>query len=320
MNTFKKLIDTIRKHGDDPLFKGVLLMGPTASGKTGLAIDIAKELKNAVIINADSMQIYEHLLVLTARPGEEEREKIENTPYLLDGVLKGNQKASTGWWCDKATSLIQEFRNLCKVPILVGGTGLYFKALLEGLSPIPEIPYETRLQVRDMTNEMSLEAMQRLLLTYDAEAFLYSDPQRLLRALEVVIATGSPIQSFYQQKKPLIEGKFITIGIEIERALLYEKINHRFSTMITEGAIEEVEALIKMQLDGDHPILKATGVSPLSSYLAGKCSLEEAVQEAQKQTRNYAKRQQTWMRHQMVFDCCLSGGECINAIKLRHFC
>ncbi len=276
----------------------VILTGPTASGKTPFALALAHPLKGG-LINADSMQIYDHLHILTARPSAEERRACND--YALDGVLSGHTKASTGWWVKEAAMTIESYFKRGLTPIVVGGTGLYLKSLVEGLSPVPDIPDDIRAFTRNL-REIPFEVLKKDLAATFPYTDFYQDPQRLLRAYEVYLATGKHIKDFQGMKTPTVRCDFITIGLLPNRDALYKKINERFDMMTKQGALEEVEALLRMNLDPDHPILKATGVDAIKGYLSGHYNRQEMTEKGQQHTRQYAKRQVTWMKNQLVLD------------------
>lgn len=302
--------------------KCLIITGPTASGKTKLAFDIAR-LTLGYIINADSMQLYDHLRILTARPSPEELHAYEEIPYHLDGVISGTQKASVGWWVSAAAEHIEKAWTQDKLPIVVGGTGMYLKALMEGISPVPEVPGEIREEIRKLGENHSLDDLQKLLKTQDPHTSLYNDKQRLLRAFEVISATGTPLRQFQNQKSPLVNAHFITLAMMPEREKLYTTINQRFDHMMEEGVLEEVRKLMEIQLPQDHPILGATGYRDLRDYFLKKISLSDAIEKAKQHSRNYAKRQYTWIRGQMKCDEILTrvphGEELSQILKLQNF-
>jgi len=292
----------------------LIITGPTASGKTPLALYLARIL-NGYIINADSMQLYDHLKILTARPIQDELEGVQRIftpqiqkdgvdliPYALDGVLSGNVRGSVGWWIKEAVSHMQAAFSQNKTPIIVGGTGLYIKGLMEGLSHIPDISRDIQQEVRALGEFHALQELQGILSSLNPYAKNYKDKQRLLRALEVIKGTGVPIEDFQGAKSPSIECGYTTAVLSPPRDYLYERINKRFELMMEQGALQEVEELLAFNLDKDHPVLKATGVAPLQQFLEKKISLEEAVEKGKQDTRQYAKRQMTWFRRQIQID------------------
>lgn len=279
---------------------GVLVIaGPTASGKSGLALRLAEEL-NGVVINADSMQVYADLRVLTARPSAEDEAR---APHKLYGYLDGATACTAAAWAADAAKEIERARANGRVPIVVGGTGLYLKALIEGLSDIPETPLEVRQAARRLRLEQGNAALYDSLKEKDPEGAARLKPkdrQRVLRAWEVVEATGTPLHVWQQksQPKPLIDGLFHSILFQPEREALYAACNGRFELMLEAGALKEVEALVARNLDAALPVMKALGVPDLAAFLNGDVSREDAVTKAQQRTRNYAKRQTTWFRGQ----------------------
>lgn len=277
----------------------LVIAGPTASGKSGLALRVAEEL-GGVVINADSMQVYSDLRVLTARPSAADEARV---PHVLYGYLDGATACTAAAWATQAADAIKTARDNNQVPIVVGGTGLYLKALIEGLSDIPEVPLEVRQAARRLRLEQGNEALHESLKEKDPEGALRLKPkdrQRVLRAWEVVEATGTPLHVWQQKSQPksLVDGPFHTILFQPEREALYAACNARFETMLEAGALDEVEALLARDLDPALPVMKALGVPDLAAFLKGECSREEAVTKAQQHTRNYAKRQTTWFKGQ----------------------
>lgn len=295
----------------------IVLTGPTASGKTALALALADAIKGG-IINGDSMQLYSHLSILTARPSIEEHQKYAHIPYALDGILSGQEKASAGFWVKQAEKEIQAFWDEGRIPIIVGGTGLYLKALTEGLSPIPEIPEAIRVWSRHLIHTFSLEELKKMAIGEGMEEVdQYKDPQRLMRSYEVFKATGFEVSHFYVTKTQTIDSYYVIISIIPDREKLYEKINARFSHMMENGAISEVKNLMALKLDQDHPILKATGVKAIAEYLEGSLTLAEATELGQRHTRQYAKRQCTWIKGQVKSDLTLDPYEEPLEVKLE---
>ena len=281
----------------------ILLAGPTASGKSSLALEWARE-RDGEIVNADSMQVYAELRDLTARPSEEEEQLC---PHHLYGVLKGDDPCSAERWRQMALPVIEDIWRRGKIPIVVGGTGLYFKTLLDGLSPVPEIDSAIRERVRADVADLGPEVAWEKLREVDpdwAGRISPTDGQRIARGLEVFRSTGKPLS--YWQKQPgqgglvarpdvLIE-KYV---LERDREDLYARCDLRFRQMIEQGrALAEVEALMACDYDPELPVMKSLGVPPLIKYLEGRISLEEATEQSQTQTRQFAKRQMTWFRNQ----------------------
>lgn len=276
----------------------ILLAGPTASGKTALAVRLARAL-DGEIINADSMQIYADLDILSARPGTEEQGGI---PHHLFGTVDAAERASTGWWAAAAMDLISEIRSRGRRPIIVGGTGLYFNALVKGLAAMPEISDHTR-QSADDIEAQGADALREQALAFDPEAagrIKPADLQRLRRVVEIGLETGQPISAFQANTVPLLPaGAWTGLVIEPDRQWLYQHIEARFDAMMEQGALDEVRRLAARGLDRTLPAMKALGVPPLISLLAGKTDEQAAIAQAKQDTRRYAKRQMTWFRNQM---------------------
>lgn len=278
----------------------ILITGPTASGKSALALELAKRHGGAVV-NADSMQVYDTLRLLTARPSEEEMEGI---PHHLYGHVPAGAAYSTGDWLREVSELLARLRTEGTLPVIVGGTGLYFKALTGGLSDMPRIPAEIRDNLRHRLAEEGTAALHALLERDDpatAARLSPQDGQRILRALEVIETTGRSISEFQGKAGPMIVDperaqKLIVLP---ERDVLYSRIDRRFSTMIESGAVEEVEALLALDLPPEMPVMKAIGVPQIAAMLKGEMSCEEVIEKASAATRQYAKRQMTWFRNQM---------------------
>jgi len=280
----------------------VLIAGPTASGKSSAAIGVAEKY-NGVIINADSMQVYSELDVLTSRPSRADEKLVEHRLY---GYLPAAQRCNVARWLGDAGREIKSVLAAGRTPVVVGGTGLYFKALEFGLAPVPEIPDHIRADLKKQLSDDGVKALHQKLSQVDevgAERLKPNDSQRILRALEVVKTTGKPLAHFHQiaaQTSVLAGLEVHKFALSLPRDVLYEQINQRFDEMVSFGALEEVRRLRALKLDDDLPAMKAIGVRSLGRYLDGVCSLEAAMQTARQETRNYAKRQMTWQRNQMV--------------------
>ncbi|WP_421790950.1 tRNA (adenosine(37)-N6)-dimethylallyltransferase MiaA [Hyphobacterium sp.] len=276
----------------------ILLAGPTASGKTSLAIRLAKALDGEVI-NADSMQIYADLQILSARPTEEEQDGI---PHHLFGVVDAATRASVGWWAREVLRLIEEVEARGKRPILAGGTGLYFNALVKGLADMPDISEAAR-QAAEALEDRGMEALREKAIAFDPDAaarIAPSDKQRLRRIVEIGLETGQPISAFQKETRPLLAADRHTgLVIEPDRADLYERIERRFGQMVAAGAMEEARRLADRGLDPVLPAMKALGVPPLIAASLGETSLQDAIVQAKQDSRRYAKRQMTWFRNQM---------------------
>jgi tRNA dimethylallyltransferase len=278
----------------------VLIAGPTASGKSKCAIELARE-SNGVVINADSMQVYKDLPILSARPAPAETEQ---APHLLFGHVGAERHYSVGLWLEDARWALDEARRLGRLPIFVGGTGMYFKALLQGLSPIPEVPEEVRARVRAEYAGVAPEFLHARLSELDpqtAARLRPSDPQRLLRALEIFVATGAPLAAFQgAREKPLLDSQECQcLFIAPDRPELRRRIDARFDAMMAAGAVEEVRRLMARQLDPALPAMRAVGVPGLLDFLRGECALEAAVERGKRDSRQYARRQFTFARTQL---------------------
>ncbi|WP_336294306.1 tRNA (adenosine(37)-N6)-dimethylallyltransferase MiaA [Bartonella sp. CB169] len=274
-----------------------LIAGPTASGKSMLALQMAQE-KNALIINADSMQVYDVLSILTARPTKMDTITI---PHYLYGYVSPSVSYSVGQWVRDVEKLLATFTS--QSLIFVGGTGLYFRALLEGLSKIPHIPDVVRKKWRRRFDEEGAESLYRQLLQVDAvlaEKISSQDGQRIVRALEVYDATDKKLSWWQKQKTtPLITSNCLEKILLIPpRQLLYERIHKRLDIMIERGALEEIIAMKKLMLSPLLPAMKAIGVPEFVDYLDGYRSFENALETVKVKTRRYAKRQITWFRNQ----------------------
>jgi tRNA dimethylallyltransferase len=280
--------------------KAVLIAGPTASGKSALALKLAQEL-GGVVVNTDSMQVYRDLRILTARPTADEEALV---PHRLYGHVDAAVNFSAGAWVADAAEVIEEAKALARVPIFVGGTGLYFKALTRGLSAVPAIPPDIRESVRVRLERDGVEALHAELARRDptsAERLKLRDRTRIARALEVVEATGRSLTDWHREGLPplLPPGTFRALFLNPERDTLYERIDARFGAMLEQGALDEVARLAARRLDPLLPAMKAHGVPALMRHLKGEISLEEAAAIGRADTRHYAKRQFTWFRHQL---------------------
>ena len=276
----------------------ILIAGATASGKSALALALAEQL-NGCIINADSMQVYDTLHVLTARPP---RQDLRRAPHVLYGHVPVAAPYSVGAWQAAALAEIDAATARGQRPILVGGTGLYFRSLTQGLADIPDIPEALRDGLRARAEAEGLAALYNELQAVDAAlaARLPStDKQRILRGLEVYEATGTPLTAWQEATPAAPLTDYTGILLMPERDWLYGRCNARFEAMLEDGALAEVETLWALNLPPDATALKALGVADLMALLHGEIDRETAMAQAQQATRRYAKRQMTWFRNQM---------------------
>jgi tRNA dimethylallyltransferase len=290
------------KNLDDD-FDAILITGPTASGKSALALKLARQ-RNGVVINADSMQIYDTLQVLTARPSPDD---MEDVPHELYGHVPAERSYSTGEWSRSAAKTLERCRQDGRFPVFVGGTGLYFKALTGGLADMPEIPKTIRDTYRQRLLENGPLPLHVELQGRDpavAAVLNEQDGQRIVRALEVVETTGRSISVYQGATGPMIvdPDRARKIIVLPERKLLHERINRRFSLMMDGGAVEEVMRLLALSLPAEATIMKAIGVTQIADMLEGRMTRAEAIEKSSAATRQYAKRQMTWFRNQMGED------------------
>ncbi|MDA9503317.1 tRNA delta(2)-isopentenylpyrophosphate transferase [Bradyrhizobium sp. CCBAU 11386] len=280
--------------------KAVLIAGPTASGKSALALELALA-TGGVVINADSMQVYRDLRIITARPTGADEALV---PHRLYGHVDAAVNFSAGAWVNDAAKALETATAEGRLPIFIGGTGLYFKALTAGLSVVPPIPAEVREDVRARLERNGVEALHAELAARDpraAERLNLRDRTRIARALEVVEATGRSLLDWHQEGQPplLPQDSFRALFLAPERDELYARIDARFDAMLGAGALREVERLAARKLDPLLPAMKAHGVPALIRHLRGELSLDEAATIGRADTRHYAKRQFTWFRHQL---------------------
>jgi len=286
--------------GRAPSKRAVLIAGATASGKSALALALAEELGGS-IINADSMQVYRDLRIITARPAAAEEARI---PHLLYGHVDAAENYSVGRWCVDARAALAAVARAGRLPIVVGGTGLYFKALTQGLAAVPPIPAGIRSAVRDRLKVGGIAPLYAELSDRDpatAQRLGPGDRARVTRALEVVLATGRSITDWHSEgmEPALAPDSAVKIFLDTDRAELYRRIDARFDAMLEAGALEEVRALSQRALDAALPAMKAHGVPWLIRSLKGEIDLAQAAEEGKRDTRRYTKRQATWFRHQL---------------------
>lgn len=280
----------------------ILIAGPTASGKSAVAMALAERF-NGTIINADSMQIYQDLRVLSARPSSEDEARI---PHVLYGHVAADAAYSAGHYAKDVTRALDEVRASRRLPILVGGTGLYFKVLLEGLSPVPEISPEIRTKWRRAAQTNKPGSLHAALAEIDpvmAGRLRSSDRQRIVRALEVREATGRSLADWQTQPgTPVLSNmeKLLKLVVAPPRGVLHQRADTRFEAMMEGGAVEEVRALMAQNLNPSHLILRALGVAPITAWLTGEIDRDAAVKRGQAETRQYIKRQTTWLRKNMM--------------------
>lgn len=281
----------------------VVIAGPTASGKSRLALDIAQSLDNvggADIVNADAIQVYRELSILTARPGPAD---LAAVPHHLYGVLSAAERCSAGRWRELALKAIADIHARGRLPIVVGGTGLYIRALLEGLAAIPKVPDTVRAAIADRLEAQGAPALHAELARGDPEGagkLSPNDRQRISRALEVLEATGRPIGD-WQREAAEEAPPFSALAFVLDppRDALRDACAGRFRAMLAAGALDEVKALLALGLPANAPAMKALGVPELLAHVAGEIDLETAAARAETATMQYAKRQQTWFRHQL---------------------
>ena len=280
--------------------KIILIAGPTASGKSEFAVKIAKKI-NGEIINADSMQVYKQLKILTARPTQKNQKKIKHHLYGFQNVAK---KFSTGAWLKLAIKKIKEIRKKNKVPILVGGTGLYFKVLTDGLVKIPNIPLKIRNETRSIQKKIGQDSFYEKLIKLDPLASNKIDPNdvhRSIRAYEIKKYTKISMYKWFKKTKQFFnKDVFLKFYIDFNREKLIKRINSRVEKMIKNGAVKEVERFNKLKIIKENSANKVIGIQEISKYLNGEIGLLEAKKQILIKTRQYAKRQTTWARGQMM--------------------
>ena len=278
----------------------IIIGGPTGSGKSALAIDLAERIGGA-IVNADSMQQYRDLRIVTARPTLADHRR---APHYLYGHLPAETPGSVGQWLRRATRVIDEIKAQERVPIVVGGTGLYLKALLNGIAAVPDIPSEIRIAASERFDRLGVPGFHKDLAKRDPEQAALLEPgdrQRLIRAAEVLEATGKSLLYWRAQpaKRAVLPEPIVGVALLPPRAALHRRIERRLQSMIDAGALDEIEALRDRDLSPDLPLMKAVAVPELLAHLRGEMDLPTAVARAVAKTRQYAKRQMTWLRHQL---------------------
>ena len=280
--------------------KIILISGPTASGKSNLAICIAKKIKGE-IINADSMQVYKELKILTARPKQKDYQNIRHHLY---GFLNVEKKFSTGEWLKICKKKIKEIQSRDKVPILVGGTGLYFKAITDGLVKIPRIPLRIRNKIRNLHKKLGQKKFYSKLLKIDPNIkgkIIETDAQRSIRAYEVKYYTKTSLYDWFKNTKSnFSDDSFFKIYIDYPRQKLIERIASRSEQMLKNGAINEVKRFMKLKINKDNSSNKVIGIAEIQDHLQKKTDLKEVQEQISIKTRQYAKRQTTWARGQML--------------------
>ena len=282
--------------------KAIIIAGPTASGKTELAFKVAKKI-DSTIINADSMQVYDDLSILTNRPGPL---KMKNYDCKLFGILSSPDAGSFGWWLSSATQEIKKSISNSKIPIIVGGTGLYISGLEKEISVIPLINEKVKKKIKLIHKSKGIEFFYDKLKSFDPKTFetlTPNDTQRILRAVEVKLSTGKNMTYWKESSKKTKEfliKDYLFIILNKNRAQLYEAIDKRFNKMIDRGVLDEIKFFLKKNIPDSHPINKSIGLRHLKKFLKNKLSLREAIEFSQKDTRNYAKRQITWFNNQPV--------------------
>jgi len=281
----------------------IVVAGPTACGKSALAMEIA-ERHGGEIVNADSMQVYRELRVLTARPDPADEARVAHHLY---GVQSVAETCSAGAWLEMAVPVIADVAARGRLPIVCGGTGLYLKVLMEGIAPVPDVPRAEVAAAESLFDEIGGTAFVERLRLVDpaaAEALNSGDRQRLVRAYSVAQATGRTLAAWQTEQPagPAINARFLRVVLKPERDQLYARIEARFDAMIAARALDEVAALVPLNLDPALPALKALGVPEFMRHLTGESDLDAAVERAKQLTRNFAKRQMTWFRGQMAAD------------------
>lgn len=289
----------------------LILAGPTGSGKSALALALATTFAGT-IINADSMQVYAELRVLTARPSAEEELQ---APHRLYGVVAASERYSVGRWLEAARNEIEAAWQAGRLPIVTGGTGLYLRALTEGLSPVPRVPAALCRELEAAYDREGGAKFRERLHAHDplaAARLPPTDRQRLIRAMAVALGTGQALTGWHARHppQPALDARFATIVLLPPRERLYRRLDARFTAMLANGALPEVQRLMDLNLDAGLPAMKAVGVSELMQFVKGETTLAAACAQAQAATRRYAKRQMTWLRHQTPADLVIEDDTC----------
>jgi len=283
----------------------IAIVGPTAIGKTALAIKLAEKI-GAEIISVDSMQVYRYMDIGTAKPSKEELRRI---PHHLIDVVFPEEIYHAGRFVDEAKASMKIIESSCKIPLFVGGTGLYLKSLLEGIFELPQIPPQIRKHVQQRFEHLGAHAMHQLLTALDpsiASKIHPNDSQRIKRGVEIIEATGKPWSFYLQQQKKSPPQDFLLIGLTAERTLLYERINRRSRLMIEEGLVEEVQNLLHMGYIASLHSMQSIGYRHVLEFLEKRRDMRQTIELLARDTRRYAKRQYTWFRRMQKiewFEC-----------------
>ena len=293
--------------------KIILISGPTASGKSNFALTLAKKI-NGEIINADSMQVYKKLKILTARPDKEKQKSVKHHLYA---VVDLHKNFSTGQWLKSTTKIIKEIQKRKKIPIVVGGTGLYFQSLINGLVKIPKIPIKIRNEVRMMQKKQGQKKFYKKLIRLDPnvkDKFNPNDTQRSIRAFEIKLYTKISMYDWLSKtKSEFNDNEFLKLYIDFKREELVKRISLRTTKMIKDGAVKEVKQFIKPEVKKNPSVRKVIGIDELTQYLKNQIDLDKAEELIAIKTRQYAKRQATWARSRMT------SWEKINPIKISDY-
>ena len=286
--------------------KVIVIAGPTASGKSALAIDVARTL-NSAVLNCDSMQIYKNIPIISAAPNSEDKQLAEHRLYeIYDCSKRGNVVE----WLDLCVAEIQKLWTENKIPVVVGGTGMYIDALINGVTPIPEVPTDIRVEVQQRLEHCGLEFLYNFLQQNDApiaQKLNPNDKTRIVRAAEILLFTGKKVSEWYKTPmiKKLPEAEFLVVKIVPDINVIEQRCRDRLDKMVELGAIKEVEYLAQQKIPESMPAMKALGVPELMRFVKGYCSLQDALNEAKLHTRQYAKRKRTWLRNKLPADITL---------------